>query len=198
MNVEVMAEAKNVAKLKWREYKDALKKNPSNGFFKDMTATYNQLKSGRKLIDINAVMAKCPLDAKGFPKLAIARADSDVCCCSIQGSTGNTIFHSGQPTWRTSRKRVTVNGVIHPLSWSKYTEQKYSLLPMIPPSVYPKGRLSNYYILWEVDKWEDRNPLLPPTDPWLLKRINAHIFVVLAEWELTELERSVMAGRLRG
>ena len=31
-------------------------------------------------------------------------------------------------------------------------------------------------------------------DPYLLRRINENLFVVLASWDLTELERAVMEG----
>lgn len=51
---------------------------------------------------------------------------------------------------------------------------------------------SDYYILWEVDEWKK----VPPVDPYLLRRITSNFFVVLAGWNLTELERAAMAGRM--
>jgi hypothetical protein len=65
-----------------------------------------------------------------------------------------------------------------------------TIVPKIPASLRPKGDLNKYYILWEVEKWQ-----AVPKDPYLLKRLTKNMFVILAGWDLTELERSVIAGR---
>jgi hypothetical protein len=46
--------------------------------------------------------------------------------------------------------------------------------------------LSNYHILWEAD-WEDA-----PVDPILLKQIDGNFFAVIAQWDLTNVERMVL------
>ena len=55
----------------------------------------------------------------------------------------------------------------------------------------PTGKLDNYYILFEVVQWDD---VPVAADPYLLKRINANAFVVLAEWDVTVVEQAVMRG----
>jgi hypothetical protein len=50
--------------------------------------------------------------------------------------------------------------------------------------------LRHYVTLFEVDQWEP----VPPTDPALLKHIAGDLYAVLAVWDLTELERAVIAG----
>ncbi|TWT34974.1 hypothetical protein KOR42_53530 [Thalassoglobus neptunius] len=35
--------------------------------------------------------------------------------------------------------------------------------------------------------------MTPPGDPYLLKKISGEFYAVLAEWDLTELEKAVMA-----
>ncbi len=55
----------------------------------------------------------------------------------------------------------------------------------------PKGSNENYYVLWEVDHWTRE----PPRDPYLLRRITDNMFVVIAAWNLTDLERAVIKGR---
>jgi hypothetical protein len=37
---------------------------------------------------------------------------------------------------------------------------------------------------------------VPHPDPILLKRLSGSLFVVLAAWDLTELEQKVLKGRL--
>ena len=63
-------------------------------------------------------------------------------------------------------------------------------VPPIPPAHRPAGSLSRYWECWEVDDWD-----VVTTDPMLLKRINYHTFAVLAVWDLTDVERMVIAGR---
>jgi hypothetical protein len=64
-----------------------------------------------------------------------------------------------------------------------------ALVPLIPPWARPKAKLSNYHILWEAD-WTD-----VPVDPALLKHLGGPLYVVLAVWDLTEVERSVLSLR---
>jgi hypothetical protein len=62
-------------------------------------------------------------------------------------------------------------------------------VPFMPPSVRPKRWLSTYHILFEVERWNTY-----PADPFLLKHITGWLFVVHAEWDLTELERQLLSG----
>jgi hypothetical protein len=65
-----------------------------------------------------------------------------------------------------------------------------ALVPKIPPLLKPAGDLSDFFILWEA-KWE----AVAPVDPILLRRVSESVFVVLAQWDLTPLERSVLETR---
>lgn len=68
--------------------------------------------------------------------------------------------------------------------------------------VLPEGKsLSDHYTLWEVEKWEDRDPVHVNRDPYLLKPLGGPFYAVVGEWELTDLERSLqqyMQRRGRG
>ncbi|OWK42111.1 hypothetical protein FRUB_04189 [Fimbriiglobus ruber] len=69
---------------------------------------------------------------------------------------------------------------------------------MIPLDVRPKpGIPENACILWEVEQWADhRLDVAPDIDPYLLKHITGSLYAVIAEWDLTELERSILRGRI--
>lgn len=76
----------------------------------------------------------------------------------------------------------------------------YALVPIVPADVRSKvtGQLSTYFTLWEVEQWADqRIRSLSDRDPLLLKHIGGELYAVVAEWDLTEIERAVMAGRAR-
>jgi hypothetical protein len=64
-----------------------------------------------------------------------------------------------------------------------------SAVPHIPANLRPKFKLNNYHILFEVQNWEEY-----PVDPFLLKRVVGNLFIVIAEWELTELEASLLGS----
>jgi hypothetical protein len=79
----------------------------------------------------------------------------------------------------------------------------FALVPMIPAAVrltLPTGTTDrDSFILWEVEEWADRRiGSRADRDPYLLRHLGGDLWAVLAEWDLTELERAVMAGRARG
>ena len=81
MDVQKMAMKKPRAYELWKEYVNACKHNPQDKFLKDMKAIYNQLKSGRKVIDIIQVFEKSGLNVKAEPRLAIGQATSKQVVC---------------------------------------------------------------------------------------------------------------------
>ena len=63
-------------------------------------------------------------------------------------------------------------------------------VPMVPAGLRPAHALSNYFTLWEAT-WSR----IAPKDPALLKDIGDGLYIVLAVWDLTELERAVIGLR---
>jgi hypothetical protein len=67
---------------------------------------------------------------------------------------------------------------------------------MVPADVRASvtGTLAEYFIPWEVEQWANRRiSSRPDRDPYLRKHIGGDLYAVVAEWDLTELERMVMA-----
>jgi hypothetical protein len=57
----------------------------------------------------------------------------------------------------------------------------------------PEEDLEKYFILWEVAEWRSvYHPPRAPADPLLLERIVHPIYVVVAQWDLTELEQRLL------
>ena len=63
-----------------------------------------------------------------------------------------------------------------------------AIVPLVPPEVLPRANcdLSKRVILWEAD-WT-----AIPRDPYLLKRIGKDAWLVVAAWDLTDVEMSVL------
>ncbi len=64
-------------------------------------------------------------------------------------------------------------------------------MPIIPVHLRPKRGLVNYHILWEAE-WTKTYP----ADPYLLRRFGGDAWLVVAGWELTDVERAVMSQRV--
>lgn len=204
-----MEEPKKQATRKWREYVQATKIS-SDPIYKDLAKVYNQLKGGRKVIDIGKVIIKGGVNDWNQPNLAIAKAQTKEVFCSyyesgtcnfvnrVEGSWTSNARHpiaedviiTGMPTF--SCKDLIAKGKLQKdRDWRRM--EIAAPVPLIPPRLLPTDLATgNYYILWEVEEWRP----VPPVDPWLLKRITSNLFVAVAGWDLTKIERAAMAGRM--
>ncbi len=158
---------------------------------------YREIASGRVLIRALESIKEAGLDEMGRPKLAIVRADHGRVQLNIGPSTDATF----QPMQRTKRPNWNNGwhvGSHHPIKVPGLRSEKYlhrdnqAIVPMIPVHLRPQTALDAYHILWEAD-W-----LAVPHDPMLLRRIGGDLWIVCAAWDLTEVERAVMASRVAG
>ncbi len=147
----------------------------------EIARIYRQIAKGNKVIDAIAAIRNGGLDSSGMPRLALMRADQTRCICqryfnriiiTNEHNSRAAEWHFGIP-WKFATETF---------SWPRAT----ALLPRIPPQYRPDDP-SKYHLLWEAN-WTEA----PPTDPYLLKRIGKDAWLVLAAWELTSVEVSVI------
>lgn len=203
MNITTFSDTRKEALSKWREYRTA-EKMSGDPIYKELKQVYNQIKTGRKVIDIFKAIKEGGVHQNYRPKLAIAKANNKQVRCRYD-QNGDIIYCNKSRTGWPLAEDVILKDCLPKIpkeflpkaSWNTSGhDTKFELqapVPIIPPKHLPKVLTDDYYILWEVDQWK----MIPPTDPWLLRRITKTMFVVLAGWDLTELEKSVMAGRIR-
>jgi len=198
MQVEAFSEIKSIASEKWKEYRQAVKVNKNIPAYKELARAYNHLKNGKKIIDIFKVIQKAGVTENFHPKLAIVKADSKKVRC-FYNRDGKVTFvaHKENIGWSKEWRPIASDVMLDKClparpNNSEWTIQLEAPVPLIPPKAIPDKLTDDYYILWEVDEWR----MIPPTDPYLLKRITKTLFVVVAAWNLTDLEKSVMAGRM--
>lgn len=213
MEIEKIQMPKEKAKAEWKAY-NALIKTRHDSYLKDMKKCMYQLSQGKALIDINKVMEKAGVTKNYEPKLAIARADWKETHFHKKDS-GRGFFSGRNKSWFAKSegdielppetfvqwlrgkgdlklKSGDTYKIDKPEEWAIPKAQIRTKVPIIPAQLMPEGKLTEYYILWEVDEWED----LPKTeDPLLLKRITENLFVILAAWDVTDLEQSIISGR---
>jgi hypothetical protein len=212
MNVAEMKVPWSLASSRYREYRDLEKVQELSAEDETLKIAHKAVKEGKIVIDLTATLKAAGTHADHRPKLAICRAHFRRCRfrCFEDGAG---LFGPGRPegdecnwarpTWHSFVRlpRGTWPRTVD--AWSSEAKQPgarirpsdgKTLVPSIPPSLRPKHGLYNYHVLWDVESWDED----PPVDPMLLHRVGkaGFLFVVLATWDLTELERAVLRGRI--
>lgn len=213
MEVTTIVMEPEAARAKLEAYRQGLEKRHSREVDKEWTAAeraYAELAKGTVLIDPISAIREAGCKEDGRPRLAMVRADQRFCRWEIQR-------HS---RWWDSEKR-TYQGKYAPMVWSfkgrkdkSWDRQRannldikvhdvkteppaepkpgLAMVPMVPPDILPARGcdLSKHFILWEVESWD----VAPPVDPILLRPIGGDLYAVIAQWDLTELERTILRG----
>jgi hypothetical protein len=162
-----------------------------------LQSLYAAVSKGARVINVANAFKATGLNEQGQPKLALVRADQTQIWFHPRkhferwssANSGSGGFSPSQ-WWNhlcTAKNYVLPQDVFdHQKLTSKLL---HSRVPHIPPKIRPTIHLRNFHILFEVENWEEY-----PVDPYLLRRIEGHLFVVVAEWELTALEASLLGS----
>jgi len=198
MEVETIKVSHFTAQEKYLEYREQLAISDDEETELLMRA-HRAVYQGKAVISLHRTAQAIGVDAHGLPKLAIARATAqNVWYRRYRGSpfflqpwfsTTGTFSHS-----RVSRSYY--HNVILPrnLTWPETSGAPYvkALVPMIPPRYVPThGGLHLYHILFE-PVWKPTAPV----DPFLVRHLGGDLYVIVAQWDLTEIERAVLESRL--
>ena len=195
MNVATVTMPPDAARRKFLEYRQAV---AAGGSADDqaLMQSYREISRGRRVLHLHQVMRQAGVDDAGRPRLAIARADATHCWFrSTHWGSGwgdralRWVFAMEESMRVLNRRRYKSlpHAVLADADTSKTLR---AVVPTIPPALRPKAKLHNYWILWEAE-WET-----VPTDPLLLRHLGREFYAVLAQWDLTELERLVLFDRL--
>lgn len=201
MNAPKIEISKEKAKEIYGDYLEAVKTRKEK-YLQDLKQVYYHLSKGNPVLDIYEVFKKSGVNESGEPKLAICQADARECYFrkrELGSGTFSRFKDWGKaesvslpsntfPDWpRGMIKKEWGEGEIEGI----LRREVKTTVPIVPAHLLPTGKLDNYYILWEVSEWNEV-PIV--ADPFLLKRINDNAFIVLAEWDLTEVEQAVIRG----
>jgi hypothetical protein len=181
------------ARQLYREYKKHL--HYSTPVDDEIRRAYQLMAQGRLIVKAIESVAKAGLNDKKLPKLALVRADAMEC---------KLITHHDGSATMTSEPRLWRRGNAAASKWIDFPVGSFpgvsssfrghiAIVPGVPVHLRPKRGLANYHILWEAE-WSR----VIPKDPMLVRRIGAQadLWLVVASWDLTEVERTVLASRL--
>lgn len=173
---------------------------------RDLMAVYGHLKHGGKIIDLFKTFLETGLNEENHPKLGIIPFNARYCYL-YKKQNGGAIFSSeNKDSWKIYAHRGNGDIEIPPdtFEWGESLEEGTrwkSLAPIVPPRVLTiastKLTPQHYHVLFEVEVWAKSKPPQPPKDPILGRMLTPNIFGVIATWELTDLERTVIKGRVR-
>lgn len=205
---ELAAKAKETGKelKRLRIQKTLLEKEDEH-----LLGAYRALCRGERILNINQVLAAAGLqEHTRLPKFAVCRANAKWCRISTHSypSRLGVIFTASDTDnvpWKTKRNDfveypTNVPYITDMTNAQWRMDNKFprlpamALVPTVPVQLRP-ANLEDYHILWEAE-WQKT----PPVDPILLKRTgpDSPIFTVVAQWDLTPLERGILDGRFSG
>lgn len=211
MNTTLIKIDKEQAREKLRAYR-ASKHKDAEKLYAQAAAAYQAAADGWPLIDIGAAIREGGFHFDMAPKLAIARADRFE--VRMEWGVGSTLIEfvglasvqkgrAASPTLGSSTLRLLVDVEREHdkvnSAGNRLWLRRYARVPMVPADVRPKhGQLKEWHVLFEVEKWSLKSHMAPPPrDPYLLKHVGGDLYAVLAEWDLTELERAVMRQQVQ-
>lgn len=197
MDVQQLTMPKRQAKEKLAYVRKQLHRR-ADAEYAQLEVAYRAAAQGKPLIVLSQAIASAPRDAKGRPRIAIARADRVQVQMRTQRAAVNYRSVARGMSFYQIRPGAGVEIGVQLQGMDPSIADGYSLVPLIPPDVRGVHALNTSFILWEVEQWADSIiNLQPDRDPLLLKHLGGDLYAVVAEWDLTDIERAIMAGRAR-
>jgi hypothetical protein len=199
MHTEKIVVDRAEAAVLFRKYKEhAAYSDPIDW---EVQRCYDLLSKGKVIIRALESIKRAGLNREFLPKLALAPATAKACHLRRHGN-GSIIMTPHEDFWRAPKKQIHMreNTFRFPTESFPFgfkdnrrtSSEHKAIAPIIPIHLRPKRGLQNYHVLWEAE-WEP----LPPSDPYLLRRIGkADLWVVVAHWELTTVEMAALSTRV--
>lgn len=167
---------------------------------REIKRTYREIAKGNTVIKALESIVSAGAHADGTPKLGLVRADQTRCIMR-RGHDGH--FSMSAPGYENRTRAAAemrfefpegslppMRDPSHPTGWWQPRE---AIVPIIPLHLRPRTGLDGYHILWEAE-WNRTVPI----DPFLLKRLGkGDLWLVVAAWDLTPVERAALQSRVR-
>lgn len=190
ISVEPITMERERARELWRNYQTH--RHYETPIDREIARTYHLLSQGRVVIKALESVVKAGLGTDLLPKLAVVRADAIHCWLRPRADGGAQMQTQASVNPTAIHNFIRFPAGSFPGIAAGRWEYK-ALVPLIPSHLRPKRGLANYHILYEAE-WAK----VVPVDPMLLRRIGkSDMWVVVAAWDLTEVERAAMAQRLQ-
>lgn len=221
MNVATITMEPDAAREKLRALRRQLHRR-ADAEYEALASGYEALIEGRPVLSLEGAIHGGGFDEQDRPRLAVGRADRRQVHFRWNTNTPQATFSTQQNSTRlidsmvrsvdmgrnTTHTRAPYRWEIRdhghrPTDRFLTLTRGYALMPIVPAEVVSLigggSNLRLFFTLFEVEAWASE-PILakPDIDPYLLRHLGGDLYAVVAEWELTDLERLVMVGRRDG
>lgn len=149
---------------------------------------YREIARGRIVIQAYESIRQAGFNDQGLPRLAIIRANYSEC---FYESFSDHVEFKARRWSRYKYEQEIVAWKMPDFAVGKRNVR--AIVPSIPLHLRPKKALARYHILWEAE-WHR----VVPRDPYLLRRLAGDLWLVVSAWDLTDVERAVLATRVNG
>jgi len=189
MHIDELKIDREQAAILYRKYKEHRAYQKPHD--EQIAQIYRRIAQGKTVIRaLQSIRTAGVSPQEGLPRLAIARADQTLCYLHVRSP--QVCFSNSRNWWPSNRNSRSKNIVF---DWPECPPTKNwtyeAQVPLIPIHMRPRRGIENYHVLWEAE-WSKRYPV----DPFLLRRFGEDAWLVVAAWDLTEVERAVMSARL--
>ena len=157
----------------------------------EIQRVYQAIAKGQVVIKALASVIAAGVGEDGLPKLAVVRADATKCFVEMRTDGAARMAADRWPREPHTRRYIDFKAGSFPAA-DRTRRAGEAITPLVPVGIRPKRGIENYHVLFEAI-WQP----VPPVDPMLVRRIGeADLWVVVAAWDLTEVERTVLASRM--
>jgi hypothetical protein len=196
MNLSTIEAPIEEAKAKLDEYRNSVK-DTHDETDRQIMKGYQALAEGKSLIHLRDAIATGGFNPSLLPNLAVGRMTDPRINVRVY-SDRLQFFPAAMGDWVRNDNMGLNSGVVRiaidrpapPVGVSRTRDRASAIVPLVPPALRPKKAKHRYFVLFEAD-WLP----VPPRDPALIRHLVGELWVVLATWDLTDLERAAIAGR---
>ncbi len=189
MNVATISIDKKRAREEFLKYRAAARES-GNADDALIASMYQEMAGGRRILNLHDSMERAGCGPDRLPKLAIGRANWEW-VRAVRTYASPDVIRFEPEVFKGQRKTFFPSVPFGRLPGFSSDSRRRAMVPSIPPQLRPPDlAVRRYWILWEA-VWQ----LAPPIDPILLKHLRGPFYAVLAQWDLTEVERAVLGLR---
>lgn len=166
---------------------------------REIKRTYREIAKGKTVIKALESIVAAGVHADGTPKLGLVRADQSRCILRREFDGSFALSAPGYENKSVAAADMRFRFPAGSLPEMKdlkghngWWQPREAVVPIIPLHLRPRTGLHTYHILWEA-KWNRTVPV----DPFLLRRLGkGDLWLVVAAWDLTEVERAALSARV--
>ena len=176
-------------KIDVNEARESIKRFPRSQ--EPAIRVFRAIAQGQRVINLPDSLSQAGLNDQGLPRLAISTSNE----CFYERNSDHHIFRF--KNWGSDAIRFS-NKILPKKFNQRWSSYWVSNCPPIPTEIKEQTKDDDLFC-WEVSKWQKHEThqrmQISTDDPVVLRPLSGELYCVVAEWDLTELEKKIF-GRI--